>query len=136
MRVHICVLCVFTQTIGVSMLLYTYICYIQQMDNDELLKCMVELVRVDKEWTPKAPNCSLYIRPTMIGTNVCMYVSMYVRMYLCMYLFMYVCTYVRTYVRTYVCMYVYLYLSICTVVYIGVCVLGHVICVWMCMYMH
>ena len=51
-------------------------CFIQQMDNDELLKCIVELVRVDKEWTPTAPNCSLYIRPTMIGTNVCMYVCM------------------------------------------------------------
>ena len=42
----------------------------QPIDNDELVKCMVELVKIDKEWTPKAPNCSLYIRPTMIGTNV------------------------------------------------------------------
>ena len=49
----------------------------QPIDNDELVKCMVELVKVDKEWTPKAPNCSLYIRPTMIGTNVCILTNMY-----------------------------------------------------------
>ena len=49
----------------------------QPIDNDELVKCMVELVKIDKEWTPKAPNCSLYIRPTMIGTNVCILLNIH-----------------------------------------------------------
>ena len=46
----------------------------QQMDNEELLKSMIELVKLDMDWTPKAPDCSLYIRPTMIGTNVSQHV--------------------------------------------------------------
>lgn len=28
-----------------------------------------ELVQVDETWVPKEPNCSLYIRPTLIGTE-------------------------------------------------------------------
>ncbi|XP_065909960.1 branched-chain-amino-acid aminotransferase, cytosolic-like [Dysidea avara] len=46
-----------------------------QMDNEELLKSMIELIKLDMDWTPKAPDCSLYIRPTMIGTNASLGVS-------------------------------------------------------------
>jgi branched-chain amino acid aminotransferase len=28
-----------------------------------------ELIRVDSNWVPKEPNCSLYVRPTLIGTE-------------------------------------------------------------------
>lgn len=31
---------------------------------------MKELVRVDRRWIPEEENCSLYIRPTYIGTQV------------------------------------------------------------------
>lgn len=40
------------------------------MDSEELLECLKELVRVDKRWIPEEDNCSLYIRPTYIGTQV------------------------------------------------------------------
>mmetsp|Transcript_14909 Transcript_14909/g.21274 ORF Transcript_14909/g.21274 Transcript_14909/m.21274 type:complete len:390 (+) Transcript_14909:166-1335(+) len=42
-------------------------CY--DFDQKELLECIKELVRVDKEWIPHGEGYSLYIRPTMIGTN-------------------------------------------------------------------
>jgi len=38
-------------------------------DREELLKCVTELVRVDKDWIPSEDNCSLYIRPTLISTE-------------------------------------------------------------------
>uniref|UniRef100_A0A915P744 Branched-chain-amino-acid aminotransferase n=1 Tax=Meloidogyne floridensis TaxID=298350 RepID=A0A915P744_9BILA len=38
-------------------------------DGDELLKIITELVRLDKEWVPYSSTASLYIRPTMIGTD-------------------------------------------------------------------
>lgn len=47
---------------------------LQQIDSDEMLKCIIELVKLEKEWMPdseECPNSSLYIRPTMIATNVC-----------------------------------------------------------------
>ena len=47
---------------------------LQQIDSDEMLKCIIELVKLEKDWVPdsdKCPNSSLYIRPTMIATNVC-----------------------------------------------------------------
>lgn len=36
-------------------------------DENELLKCVEELVRIDKEWLPKREMHSLYIRPTGIA---------------------------------------------------------------------
>ena len=36
----------------------------------EFLECIKELIRVDREWVPKIDNCSLYLRPTFIGTEV------------------------------------------------------------------
>ena len=42
----------------------------QDFDGEEFLECIKDLLRVDKEWVPRAENCSLYVRPTMIGTEV------------------------------------------------------------------
>lgn len=38
-------------------------------DGTELLRCIKELVRLDQDWIPHAKGTSLYIRPTMIGTE-------------------------------------------------------------------
>jgi len=37
-------------------------------DKDELLKCLIDLVKIDKDWIPRRPFHSLYIRPTAIST--------------------------------------------------------------------
>ena len=42
----------------------------QEFDGEAFLECIKDLVRVDREWVPKAKDCSLYIRPTYIGTEV------------------------------------------------------------------
>jgi branched-chain amino acid aminotransferase len=34
---------------------------------DLMLEAIIELVRLDKEWVPSAPNTALYLRPTLIG---------------------------------------------------------------------
>ncbi|CAJ0608391.1 unnamed protein product [Cylicocyclus nassatus] len=38
-------------------------------DGNELLECIKELIRIDKEWVPRQKGASLYIRPTIIGTE-------------------------------------------------------------------
>ncbi|KAF8641060.1 hypothetical protein AX17_000704 [Amanita inopinata Kibby_2008] len=38
-------------------------------NGDSLLELIKELVRMDKHWVPKEPGHSLYIRPTLIGTQ-------------------------------------------------------------------
>jgi len=38
-------------------------------DGEELLQCIQKLVQIDLEWVPHAEASSLYIRPTMIGTE-------------------------------------------------------------------
>jgi branched-chain amino acid aminotransferase len=38
-------------------------------DPEELIKIISELVKLDKEWVPYSSTGSLYIRPTMIGTD-------------------------------------------------------------------
>ncbi|GAA6008865.1 hypothetical protein JCM11491_003811 [Sporobolomyces phaffii] len=38
-------------------------------DSEELIKLIMELVKIDDRWIPTDPGCSLYIRPTMIGTR-------------------------------------------------------------------
>ncbi|KAG5351013.1 hypothetical protein C0989_008319 [Termitomyces sp. Mn162] len=38
-------------------------------DGDALLELIKELIRIDKHWIPKEPGHSLYIRPTLIGTQ-------------------------------------------------------------------
>ncbi|XP_076450342.1 branched-chain-amino-acid aminotransferase, cytosolic-like isoform X2 [Babylonia areolata] len=44
-------------------------------DGAELNKCMKKLISIDKEWAPRAPKCSLYVRPTIIGTEPTLGVS-------------------------------------------------------------
>jgi len=41
-----------------------------QINKDLFVKAVAELARVDKEWVPRAPETSLYIRPTMIASEV------------------------------------------------------------------
>lgn len=36
-------------------------------DGNELLKCVKKLITIDEAWIPKNEDCSLYIRPTLIG---------------------------------------------------------------------
>ncbi|XP_039188827.1 branched-chain-amino-acid aminotransferase, cytosolic isoform X1 [Crotalus tigris] len=38
-------------------------------DKEELLQCIQKLVEVEKEWVPYSTSASLYIRPTLIGTE-------------------------------------------------------------------
>ncbi|KAL3103021.1 hypothetical protein niasHT_020746 [Heterodera trifolii] len=38
-------------------------------DAEEMLKVIAELVRLDREWVPYSASSSLYIRPTLIGTD-------------------------------------------------------------------
>ena len=42
----------------------------QGFDGEEFLKCLRHLVHIEKEWVPYSNKCSLYIRPTLIGTQV------------------------------------------------------------------
>lgn len=39
-------------------------------DGDELIHLLKKLVSVDQEWVPHTESSSLYIRPTLIGTEV------------------------------------------------------------------
>nr|XP_012595019.1 branched-chain-amino-acid aminotransferase, cytosolic isoform X1 [Microcebus murinus] len=38
-------------------------------DEEELLECIQQLVKLDQEWVPYSTSASLYIRPTFIGTE-------------------------------------------------------------------
>mmetsp|Transcript_23939 Transcript_23939/g.51693 ORF Transcript_23939/g.51693 Transcript_23939/m.51693 type:complete len:398 (-) Transcript_23939:3066-4259(-) len=38
-------------------------------DSQELIKCIGELVRLDKDWIPSGEGYSLYLRPTVIATH-------------------------------------------------------------------
>ncbi|KAH0838607.1 aminotransferase [Lanmaoa asiatica] len=38
-------------------------------NSDALLECIRQLVFLERDWIPKKPGHSLYIRPTLIGTN-------------------------------------------------------------------
>ena len=44
-------------------------------DNDEFVKCLSELLKVDNDWIPQKRGFSLYIRPTVISTDVCLGVA-------------------------------------------------------------
>jgi len=43
---------------------------LQEFDKEVFLECIKDLIRVDREWVPKAKDTSLYVRPTFIGTEV------------------------------------------------------------------
>lgn len=40
-----------------------------QFDSEELIKCLSRLISIDQEWVPHSEAASLYIRPTLIGTE-------------------------------------------------------------------
>ncbi len=40
-----------------------------EIDIDFVSKALKQLVLLDRDWIPKSPGCSLYIRPTMIGID-------------------------------------------------------------------
>jgi hypothetical protein len=42
----------------------------QEFDKEAFLDSIKDLIRLDREWVPKTENCSLYVRPTFIGTEV------------------------------------------------------------------
>lgn len=44
--------------------------HLQMFNAEEMIKCIAELVKVDHEWVPYSTTSSLYIRPTLIGTEV------------------------------------------------------------------
>jgi hypothetical protein len=52
-----------------SQVLTPPLAFAQSFDGDQLLECIKELVRVDKEWIPQEHGYSLYIRPTAIATQ-------------------------------------------------------------------
>lgn len=42
----------------------------QDFDSEEMINVMTEMLRLDQEWVPYSDVCSLYMRPTLIGTDV------------------------------------------------------------------
>ena len=42
---------------------------LQNFDGDEMLKCIIELLKLDKAWVPEGEGYSLYVRPTGISTQ-------------------------------------------------------------------
>lgn len=40
-----------------------------QFGSEELIKCICRLISIDQEWVPHSEAASLYIRPTLIGTE-------------------------------------------------------------------
>ncbi|KAK0554728.1 branched-chain-amino-acid aminotransferase [Tilletia horrida] len=46
-----------------------------QFDGDELIKIIKQLIAIDEAWVPSAPGYSLYIRPTLIGTQAALGVA-------------------------------------------------------------
>ena len=43
---------------------------LQGFDGEEFLKCLKHLISIEREWVPYSNKCSLYIRPTLIATQV------------------------------------------------------------------
>ena len=39
-------------------------------DSEEMRLCLHRYVETEKDWVPQEEGCSLYLRPTMIGTEV------------------------------------------------------------------
>ncbi|KAL9939326.1 hypothetical protein V8E36_002139 [Tilletia maclaganii] len=46
-----------------------------QFDGEQLIKLIKQLVAIDANWVPSAPGYSLYIRPTLIGTQAALGVA-------------------------------------------------------------
>lgn len=43
--------------------------FLQDFDGAELVRCIAQLIDVDRDAVPRSPASSLYVRPTMIGTE-------------------------------------------------------------------
>jgi len=43
--------------------------FLPQFDGDQLVECIKELIKVDRDWIPDGEGFSLYIRPTAISTH-------------------------------------------------------------------
>lgn len=43
-------------------------------DGYELIQCMKRLIQIDQEWVPHHEGSSLYIRPTLIGIDVIIFI--------------------------------------------------------------
>ena len=43
----------------------------QAFNAEALLELIKLLVMIDSRWVPQSPGCSLYVRPTFIGTRPC-----------------------------------------------------------------
>lgn len=41
-----------------------------QFDSEQMIRCICRLISIDQEWVPHSESASLYIRPTLIGTEV------------------------------------------------------------------
>ncbi|MDD2647812.1 MAG: branched-chain amino acid aminotransferase [Eubacteriales bacterium] len=48
---------------------------IPQLNEEDCLQGLIELLKIDKDWVPSAPNTSLYIRPTIIATDAALGVN-------------------------------------------------------------
>ena len=67
-----------SRTLGSSFPSYLYshvIAYYQPFDANALLTLIKRLVALEARWIPRARGCSLYIRPTLIGTRPSLGVS-------------------------------------------------------------
>ena len=59
-----------------SALLFRYVLQLTQtFDEDELVKLIKKTVEIDQDWVPSEPGFSLYVRPTLIGTQASLGVS-------------------------------------------------------------
>jgi hypothetical protein len=43
--------------------------FLPEFDSNEFLKCIEELIKLDRSWIPEGEGYSLYIRPTIISTH-------------------------------------------------------------------
>ena len=48
---------------------------IPPIDPDFVLNCLKELLRIEQDWVPDRPGCSLYIRPFIIAMDPCLIVQ-------------------------------------------------------------
>ncbi|XP_054262647.1 branched-chain-amino-acid aminotransferase, cytosolic-like isoform X1 [Macrosteles quadrilineatus] len=47
-----------------------------QFDSEQMIRCICRLINIDQEWVPHSEAASLYIRPTLIGTEPSLGVAM------------------------------------------------------------
>lgn len=45
----------------------------KSFDVNEFVQCLKKYVEIEKDWIPKSTSGSLYLRPTVIGTDVSLF---------------------------------------------------------------